>query len=168
MFSGRFNIFRVELSWRNRADRIICSGWIEHPPIKQLARYSEFPETGENHMRSWKVLALALIATATIIPMTVAEDGKDIKKAMKLAMKGGLNKKVISGEGSDDDKKQLLALFTDMAKDMPPKGDAASWKEKAGALVQASQDMVAGKEGAAGNLKKASNCKACHEVHKGK
>jgi surface antigen len=138
-----------------------------HPSTSQSGDYL-FPEIGEILMRSWKVLVLALFATITVMPLSFAEDGKAIKKAMKEAMKGGLNKKVAEGNGSDDDKKALLALYVDMAKDAPPKGDAASWKEKTSALVQASQDMIAGKEGAAGNLKKAANCKACHSVHKGK
>jgi len=118
-------------------------------------------------MRSFKVFALAFFASATVLPLAFAADGDAIKKAMKEAMKGGLCKKVASGEGSDDDKKKLLALFTDMAKDTPPKGDKESWAKHAGALVKASQDVVDGKEGAAGHLKKAANCKACHTPHKG-
>ena len=40
-------------------------------------------------MRSWKVLVLALFATITVMPLSFAEDGTAIKKAMKEAMSGG-------------------------------------------------------------------------------
>jgi surface antigen len=118
-------------------------------------------------MRSWKVFALAFVATATMMPLTFAQDGKAIKKAMKEAMKGGLCKSVASGEGSADDKKKLYELFADMAKEMPPKGDKASWDAKAGALASAAKAVMEGKEGATAQLKKAANCKACHSEHKG-
>lgn len=108
------------------------------------------------------------MATATMVPLTVAQDGKAIKKAMKEAMKGGLCKTVTSGEGTAEDKKKLYELFADMVKEMPPKGDKSSWDEKAGALASAAKAVVDGKEGATAQLKKAANCKACHEVHKGK
>ncbi|MFM7593239.1 MAG: hypothetical protein ACKO85_15730 [Isosphaeraceae bacterium] len=119
-------------------------------------------------MRSAKTLAFAFFATATLLPLAFAADNTATKKAMKEAMKSGLCKNVGAGEGSDDDKKKLLALFTDMAKETPGKGDAASWKEKAGALVNAAQAVVDGKAEGAAQLKKAANCKACHDVHKGK
>ena len=51
---------------------------------------------------------------------------------------------------------------------MPTKGDAESWKEKTGALVDAAKAVEEGKEGATKDLKKAMDCKACHTVHKGK
>jgi surface antigen len=119
-------------------------------------------------MRSVKILAFGFFATATLLPLAFAADNTATKKAMKEAMKGGLCKKVAAGEGSDDDKKKLLALFTDMAKETPGKGEAASWKEKAGALVSAAQAVVDGKADGNAQLKKAANCKACHDVHKGK
>lgn len=117
-------------------------------------------------MRSWKAFALAFVATATMMPLTIAQDGKAIKKAMKEAMKGGLCKTVSSGEGSDEDKKKLYELFADMCKEMPPKGDKASWDEKAGALAAAAKAVMEGKEGATAQLKKAANCKSCHAAHK--
>ena len=153
----------------HRSDTFASDGLtINHSIYLQDIPYS--PRLGENLMRSWKVFALALIATATVMPLTVAEDGKAIKKAMKEGFKpkSGIFHSVVAGDASADDKKKLLALVTDMAKEMPPKGDEASWKEKTSALIQASQDVVAGKEGSIDNLKKAGNCKACHSVHKGK
>ncbi len=118
-------------------------------------------------MRSWKAFALAFVATATMMPLTIAQDGKAIKKAMKEAMKGGLCKTVASGGGTAEEKKKLYELFADMCKEMPPKGDKASWEEKAGALASAAKAVVDGKDGATAQLKKAANCKSCHEAHKG-
>jgi hypothetical protein len=64
-------------------------------------------------------------------------------------------------------KKELLSLFVQLASATPPQGDAASWKSKTGALVQASEAVVEGKVGSGDALKRAANCKACHDMHKG-
>lgn len=90
-----------------------------------------------------------------------------IKAVMKEAMKGGLCKKVASGEGSAEDKKQLLTLFESLTKAKPPMGEDSSWKDKTGALVSAAKEVVDGKPTGTANLKKAANCKACHDTHKG-
>ena len=59
--------------------------------------------------------------------------------------------------------KKVLAKYAAwLAAYKPPKGDDASWKEKTGAIVKAIKtDNQAA-------LKKATNCKACHNIHKGK
>jgi hypothetical protein len=82
------------------------------------------------------------------------------------AMKGGLCKKVASGSASDEDKAALVEMFVALAANKPPKGEAASWKAKTGALVKAAKAAAAGDEGAGAALKKAANCGACHKVHK--
>jgi surface antigen len=94
------------------------------------------------------------------------EKGKDkdkltIKQVMQKAMKGGLCGKVASGKASEEEQKELVALFTAMAANTPPKGDADSWKEKCEALIKGA------KEGGAA-LKKAADCAGCHGAHKGK
>jgi len=83
-----------------------------------------------------------------------------IKVVMQKAMKGGLCTKVASGKASDDEKKQLVALFTDLAANKAPKGEADSWKDKTKALIDAA------KSGDGAALKKAADCKGCHSVHK--
>jgi hypothetical protein len=100
---------------------------------------------------------------------TLAEEEKPkhtIKAVMKTCMKEGLCKKVADGKASADEKKQLAELFTALAANKPPKGGADSWKDKTGALVEASKEVVAGKEGAEAKLGKAANCMACHKEHK--
>jgi hypothetical protein len=122
-------------------------------------------------MRKATGLAVALAATLGLVAglsqVGGAAETATIKQVMKAAMKDGLCKKVGGGGATDAEKKQLLQLFTDMAKQSPPEGDAASWKAKTEALVVAAQGAVDGKTGATDQLKKAANCKSCHDVHKG-
>jgi hypothetical protein len=91
-----------------------------------------------------------------------------IKEVMKVAMKGGLCKKVASGEANEEEKKKLAGLFAALHENKPPKGDQSSWDAKTKALVDAANDVLANKEGAAGRLQAAANCMACHSAHKGK
>jgi hypothetical protein len=83
-----------------------------------------------------------------------------IKVVMQKAMKGGLCGKVASGKASDDEKKQLVALFTDLAAAKCPKGEEADWKARTTALLEAA------KSGDGKALKKAADCKGCHSTHK--
>lgn len=99
-----------------------------------------------------------------------ADDDKPkhtIKDAMKLVFKkNALKDKAIAGEASDDEKKELVAILSDMAKQKPPKGSEESWKKNTDALVEAAQGVAEGKEGAAEALKKAASCAGCHKEHK--
>lgn len=70
------------------------------------------------------------------------------------------------GEGTAADFKLLAELTASLPLNAPPKGDAASWKEKSTALAKAGKDLAAGKAGALEAWKAASNCKACHSAHK--
>lgn len=101
-------------------------------------------------------------------PSKAADDKPEytIKEVMKEAHKGGLLKKVASGQGSKADAERLLVLYKALAANKPPKGPEESWKEKTTALVEAAQAAVDGDSDAAAKLKKASNCAACHKVHK--
>ena len=89
-----------------------------------------------------------------------------IKEVMKKAHKDGLLKKVAGGKGNKADAEQLLNLYESLPKSEPPKGSEADWKKKTTALVDAAEAVVDGKSGAAAQLKKASNCAACHKAHK--
>ena len=114
------------------------------------------------------VLLTAAIAIGFVGITNQADGGPKTKAAMKTCMKGGLCKKVATGDGSAEDKAALLAAFTAMAAEKPPKGDADSWKAKTTALVKAAQLAVDGDAGAGAALKSAANCKDCHTAHKGK
>lgn len=118
-------------------------------------------------MRSLVVLSV-VIGIGLAVSFASAEDKPEytIKQVMKMAHKDGLLKKVASGNGTKADAEKLLKLYQALAANKPKKGEAESWKEKNEAIVAAAKGVVEGKEGAAQALTKATNCGACHKVHK--
>jgi hypothetical protein len=107
--------------------------------------------------------AVCLFALVLVFQSNVdgaAGDKITIKDVMKTAMKGGLCKKVATGKASDDEKKELIKLFTAFAMTTPPKGDEADWKAKTKAILEAAK-ADDGK-----TLAKLTNCGACHSVFK--
>jgi hypothetical protein len=112
------------------------------------------------------MIVAAMVVFGLAILMDSNSEGGDkkepvsIKIVMQKAMKGGLCGKVASGKASDDEKKQLIALFTDLAANECPKGEKADWKARTTALLDAAKadDTKA--------LKKAADCKGCHSEHK--
>jgi hypothetical protein len=121
-------------------------------------------------------MTVALVAMLGLVLSLVggvaAEDKKDltIKEIMKKGHKGEppLCGKVASGKASKEEKQELLELYVALSKLKPPKGEADSWKTKTEALVSAAKECVADEKDGPASLKKAVNCKACHEAHKGK
>lgn len=107
---------------------------------------------------SWNVFAEEKAAAVTI------------KQVMKDRMKGDTSdiKKAVKGELSKEQVTSLLAAVKSMSGSKPPKGDESSWKEKCAALEAALTKLEKGEPGAAEAVKTASNCKACHDAHKGK
>ncbi len=119
-----------------------------------------------------KYLFAAVIATLSLALLlgenSAGEKAKHtIPQVMAKAMKGGLCKKVAQGKANDDEKKQLVELFTSLTKNEPPKGEAKDWKEKTSALLAAAKKAADGDEAGAKSLGKLANCKACHDAHKG-
>ncbi len=116
------------------------------------------------------VCAVGICVGGAFAVNTKAQDKKaekiPIKKVMAKAMKGGLWKKVADGKASDEEKAELLTMFKALEADKPPKGGEKSWETKTKALVASAQAAVDGKADAGAMLMKASNCKACHSVHK--
>jgi hypothetical protein len=120
-----------------------------------------------------KGLSLALAATlvgGSVLGAATAQEGAKpkhtIKEVMKLAHKDGLLKKVLDGQGSAEDKQMLLDLYISMVESKPEKGDMASWHNLAGMSALAAAKVVVGREDGMESLKAATNCKACHDVHK--
>ncbi|HUP78337.1 MAG TPA: hypothetical protein VM260_07200 [Pirellula sp.] len=91
---------------------------------------------------------------------------KTVKEVMKIAHKDGLIKKIQGGSASDKEKMQLLDLYIDMLEGEPKKGDKTEYLAKVNALVVSAAKVVVGKEGAMDELKKTSDCMACHSKHK--
>jgi hypothetical protein len=92
-----------------------------------------------------------------------------IEEIMEKAHKGkdSLYKKVVGGKANGDQKKELLGLYEDLAKNKPEKGSQADWKTRTTAMVGAAKDVVADKPDAGKKLAKVVNCKACHDLHRG-
>lgn len=89
-----------------------------------------------------------------------------IKEVMKLAHKDGLLKKVLDGKGRHKDAMELIDYYASLADNPPPRGDAESWKAKTDALIIAAARVSVRRKDGIAKLKAASNCMACHEVHK--
>ena len=104
-----------------------------------------------------------------------ADDAKpkyEIEEIMEQAHKAPKGKAsllqlVVKGKASEEQKKQLLEYYQELAKNKPPKGELKDWQKRTSALVKAAKDAVKGKEGSPQELLKAANCKACHQMHKG-
>jgi hypothetical protein len=123
-------------------------------------------------MRTANYFIIAIFATGLMAGFFSTRAGDTdkpkwtIKQIMTQAHKKGLYKKVLDGNGSDDDKKELAELYVDLGKNTPRKGTPESWKEKTDAVAMAAKDVAAGKPDATAALKKANNCAACHKLHK--
>ena len=122
------------------------------------------------YLRLAAVVPAVLIMLCMVALPTIAADDDSAKYStkdiMKKAFKGPLLKKVAGGGASDAEKKQLHSMLVALSKNKPKKGDAESWTKLTGALVKASEAAVKGDSNAGQALKKAANCKACHNNHK--
>src|SRR5262245_4961887 len=135
------------------------------------------PHQGEPYMKKFAWLAGAVFCLG-LAAVAVARNSTDDKKAdkpkkiaeiMEEAHKGGrdsLRNKVVGGKGEKKDAEKLLALYVDLGKNEPPKGDKQDWKKRTDAIVAAAKDVVADKEGSKGALGKATTCATCHEAHR--
>jgi hypothetical protein len=121
-----------------------------------------------------KCVCVAFLAAAVVLTGTVLAEDKpknDIPSVMEMAHKGGQNSlktRVATNKGEKADAEKLLALYEDLSKNKPPKGEAASWKTKTTAMVAAAKKLVDDpKDKAAGQaLNRVVNCKACHDAHR--
>jgi cytochrome c556 len=78
----------------------------------------------------------------------------------------GLLGKVIKGTADDADKKQMVEMYESLAKSKPPAGDVKNWEKRTGDLVSAARLVLKGDPAGIGALKKAVNCKTCHDTFK--
>jgi hypothetical protein len=117
-------------------------------------------------------LALSLAGGLAVKSFAEGEKKEDsaIGKVMKDHFKGDTSdiKKAAKGELDKEKTAALLAAVKTLGPAKPQKGDAASWKEKTDALTAALEKLEKGDAKAGEAVKAAANCKACHDVHKGK
>ena len=96
-------------------------------------------------------LGMAMVQTADAVDKKITHE--QIEEVMK-GFKGKLQNDLASN-------KEVLTKYANwLAAYKPTKGDAESWKKKTGAIVAAI------KVNDQAGLKKATNCKACHNIHK--
>lgn len=115
-----------------------------------------------------KKTAITLLAIAA--SLATASAGDATKKIMKDLHKpeDAMCKKVGRGEATDADLATLLKAYQDMCADTPAKGTKAVWVEKCQALIAAIKKVQAKDASGTSDFKKAVNCKACHDMFKGK
>ena len=114
--------------------------------------------------------ALAVLVVGQLGARNVAAPKEigDIMKEAHTPPNNSLRKKVIEAKGSEEDAKKLLALYEDLAKNEPPKGEKAAWKKKTDTIIAAAKKVAAKPDDAvaAKALGTATNCAACHKEHK--
>jgi hypothetical protein len=116
------------------------------------------------------VLGLALLGGPVLF--SADDDDKkpkyNIPQVMQKAHgKAGLLKKVAGGKADQEEKDKLVELYVALSKNEPPRGDKESCKKKTEALVKGSRAVAKDEEGGLDKLKKAANCKGCHDAHRG-
>lgn len=76
-----------------------------------------------------------------------------------------LSDRVVGGQASTDEQRRLLDLYRELARRPPPRGDAEQWADRTRALIDATEAVVAGRDGAPARLAAARDCAACHNLH---
>lgn len=149
----------------------------QQPCQKKLVRTTVDPVAAtESNNQSIMIRSTisALAAAAMVFSATAGRAAADDHEIIEEAMKGGfkgddsLAKKVVGGKATKEEMAKLKEYCDALVKVKPPVGDEASWKEKTEAMAKAMAAVQAGEADAAKAFEKASNCKACHEVHRPK
>ncbi len=115
------------------------------------------------------VMVLGLMAGGALSANRLAL--KSISDIMDEAHDGeenSLRNKVVNGKGTAEDAKKLLALYVELSKNDPPKGEKSAWMKKTDAIVVAAKKVAAKPDDKAAlvALSKATSCAACHKEHK--
>src|SRR5688500_2031040 len=114
---------------------------------------------------AWKWICLAAVGVLVCRSAQALDNNGDarytIKDVMITAYKEKLANKIVKGEATPDEKQRLLVLYEALAKTLPPRGDATSWRKKTSELVRAAEAAVEGEATAPILLKKTMECGAC-------
>jgi hypothetical protein len=90
-----------------------------------------------------------------------------IKEVMKNAHgKNNLVKKLLLGKATVEEKTALIEYYVALTKNLPPRGDAEAWKKSTEKLLAAAKVAVNGNKQDLASLRKAVDCKACHDAHR--
>ncbi len=113
---------------------------------------------------------IALTLMLVIASVGAASADSVIKDVMKKDFKpeDAIAKKVGKGEATDAELDTLIKGVAAISAATPSKGDKAAWGVKTKALSAALAKVKAKDASGMSEWKKAVNCKACHDVFKGK
>jgi hypothetical protein len=113
-------------------------------------------------------LALALFSPSVFADSKDEEIIKDVMKKYHKAPQGQdhIAKKAAMGKASKEEINALVEAYSKMAKAKPSKGDNESWNQKNAKLLAATKALQKGDANGVALYKEASNCKACHSVHR--
>lgn len=118
------------------------------------------------------VLAVAALVASPVVADDAHENHEIIEKVMKEGLKGDESPlaKVLEGDASKKEIKELDKLIKTMEGTKAPVGDQADYDEKVAELIAAIGAVAGGDAEAPAleRLDKASDCKACHGDHKPK
>jgi hypothetical protein len=98
---------------------------------------------------------------------TIAQIEQRLHNPRRAEGRQGVFREVLRGKGTEEEKKEMLELFKALAKSKPPRGSQENWEKATAALVTAAKEIVAGTVKDMEKLRAASNCKACHDAHRG-
>jgi hypothetical protein len=124
----------------------------------------------------WPMVAAIILILIDAVSRAAEEPGevkpkhtiKEVMQGLHVAKEGekSLRDIVIGGQATPEQKQQLLDLYISLAENKPPRGELAAFRDKTRLIVLAAAKIVVGREGAADELGKATNCAACHKDHK--
>ena len=95
-----------------------------------------------------------------------ARDDASISDVMNDVMKGGLLRKAMTDQASDEEKMKILDMLISLSESEAPQGDADEWNAMTQKVLTDYAKMLVGREDAGKALKASTNCKACHDKFK--
>ncbi|MFN0017803.1 MAG: hypothetical protein ACKVP0_06055 [Pirellulaceae bacterium] len=122
------------------------------------------------------MLAIAVVALSAVAwteylaaaeSLSILEIEQKLHNPRKVEGRLGILREVLRGKGTKEEKEQLLELYKALAKTKPPRGSQENWDKANAALVSAAEEIAAGTAKDMEKLRAASNCKACHDAHRG-
>lgn len=115
---------------------------------------------------------LCAIATIALVVSTEVGNAQDkpkytVKQVMHQAHKSKLLAEAMQGKAEKAKLEKLVELYVALGANESPAGEKDDWKKRTDEIISAAKEVLAGKEGAAKKLQKATNCRNCHDEHKG-
>ena len=158
------------------------------PPARQCDRDSTYLLAGEAPISenrgsinifqepAVRLFQIGFVLLAAVCPLassraaeerTIAQIEQRLHNPRRAEGRLGVFREVLRGKGTKEEKQELLDLYKALAKTKPPRGSQENWQKATSALVAAAEEIASGAAKDVEKLRAASNCKACHDAHKG-